>query len=373
MQLTTLALTAAVSLATITGCHGGNPGVRPAKPVAPAGPAPNDAPIETFDTFGAVVHPAATPVERGRYWTAVFFAGDTERFWAKLDDEMRSLFGDKDGVDRFRGRVDTVDGREKQILSEAARTKGKYIVYERRAIFEKTEGPVVIGISFEGPKIAGFWVKADPSPAATTKLDYVPHASLRLPFAGTWSVAWGGRRVEDNAHVVSRSQRFAYDFLVTEGDETHRGEGTRNEDYYCYGRPILSPAAGIVVVAVDGLPDNVPGKADAEHLAGNHVMIDHGHDEYSLLAHLKPTSVAVKVGDAVKVGQALGACGNSGNSSEPHLHFHLQNTPRPLDGEGLPAPFEGYAANGKAVARSEPKKGQAIRAIVPSPAPGGGA
>jgi murein DD-endopeptidase MepM/ murein hydrolase activator NlpD len=60
---------------------------------------------------------------------------------------------------------------------------------------------------------------------------------------------------------------------------------------------------------------------------GNYVIIDHGNGEYSFLAHLKKGSMVVAVGDSLKSGQFIGLCGNSGNSSEPHLHYHLQNKP----------------------------------------------
>ena len=68
-------------------------------------------------------------------------------------------------------------------------------------------------------------------------------------------------------------------------------------------------------------------------------------------------------GDRVKPGQFLGSCGNSGNTSEPHIHYHLQDRPGfdPAHAEGLPAQFRSYLADGKPVERGEPVKGQVIR------------
>ena len=93
---------------------------------------------------------------------------------------------------------------------------------------------------------------------------------------------------------------------------------------------------------------------------GNHVVLDLGNEEYLFIAHLQTGSVKVKPGDHVKAGDAMGLCGNSGNSSEPHLHIHLQTTPRFGDGKGLPLQFQHYEADKKPVDRGEPTRGQAI-------------
>lgn len=79
------------------------------------------------------------------------------------------------------------------------------------------------------------------------------------------------------------------------------------------------------------------------------------------LCHFQNGSIKVKAGDRVTRGQPLGLCGNSGNSSEPHLHIHLQTTPKFGAAKGLPLQFEHYEADGKAVDRGEPTKGQQIR------------
>jgi murein DD-endopeptidase MepM/ murein hydrolase activator NlpD len=70
--------------------------------------------------------------------------------------------------------------------------------------------------------------------------------------------------------------------------------------------------------------------------------------------------VAVKKGEAVKAGDLLGRCGNSGNSSEPHLHYHLQDSGEFGRGRGLLAPFRTYRADGKDMDKGEPVKGQTI-------------
>src|SRR3546814_2633745 len=92
-------------------------------------------------------------------------------------------------------------------------------------------------------------------------------------------------------------------------------------------------------------------------------MLDLGHGEYAMLAHLRRGSVAVEAGQQVAAGDELGRCGNSGNTSEPHLHLHLQDAPKFGEGNGLPVFFEHYTANGQAVERGEPVKGQTVAPV----------
>ena len=116
----------------------------------------------------------------------------------------------------------------------------------------------------------------------------------------------------------------------------------------------------MVVEAEDGVLENAPGEANAVKPLGNHLILDHGNGEYSFLAHLKSGSVRVKSGDRVTAGMILGLCGNTGQSTEPHLHYHLQTTPKFGDGEGLPAQFVSFVADRREVALGEPTRGQMI-------------
>jgi len=129
----------------------------------------------------------------------------------------------------------------------------------------------------------------------------------------------------------------------------------------CWGEPVLAPGSGNVVTAIADLPDNAPGVMDANNPPGNHVIIDLGNAEFALLAHLQQSSVRVEVGDEVSAGETLGLCGNSGNTSEPHIHFHIQDEPGFGNGDGKPAFFENYLSNGVAVERGEPKRGESVQ------------
>ncbi len=193
---------------------------------------------------------------------------------------------------------------------------------------------------------------------------------LALPFKGRWLVFWGGDTHELNAHHDVPNQRFAFDLLgVGEDGKTQRGEGTRNEDYYAFGHEVLAPADGTVVEVIEGVHDNAPGSMNPYSAVGNCVVIQHREEEVSVLAHFKRGSIVVTVGDKVTCGQLLGQCGNSGNSSEPHLHYHLQNSPVLQDGLGIKCVFQKVVVSedGKTETRVDfsPVKGE----IISPPAP----
>lgn len=229
------------------------------------------------------------------------------------------------------------------------------------AKFEK--GPVSIIVTFDAEgKVGGLWFRPGegPKPAPTRFADYQTKTKLQLPFDDQWFVFWGGRTVQQNYHVIARDQRFAYDLLIVKDGKSHEGDDKVLTNYYCFDKPLYAPAAGTITEVMDGLDDNVPGVMNPFAPPGNHIVIDHGNGEFSVMAHMRKGSVAVKVGDKVKQGQLVGHCGNSGNTSEPHLHYHLQNTGSFGNSEGLPAPFVNYVADGKRVERGEPVKGQVV-------------
>lgn len=187
-------------------------------------------------------------------------------------------------------------------------------------------------------EISGLWfVPHTPSIPVPDKHE----TQISLPFKGGWLVCWGGDTRELNLHHDVPNQRFAFDFLgVNEQGKTHKGDGKANEDYYAFGREVLAPADGTITDVIRGVRDNLPVSMNPYSALGNAVFIRHREHEISVLAHLKLGSIKVKVGDKVKRGQVIGLCGNSGNSSEPHLHYHLQNTPIIQDGTGIKCYFQ---------------------------------
>jgi len=166
---------------------------------------------------------------------------------------------------------------------------------------------------------------------------------------------WGHRRafipVNGRAQIA---QRFAIDWARLNADgKTFTGDAKDNKNYRAYGSDALAVADGVVTEIKDGIPENVPGinsravPITLETIGGNHVVLDIGHGRYAFYAHLQPGSLKVKLGDHVKRGQVLGLVGNSGNSTEPHLHFHLSNGNSPLGSEGIPYALESFEAKRK--------------------------
>ena len=167
---------------------------------------------------------------------------------------------------------------------------------------------------------------------------------LRLPFTGRWFVGQAGDTPNVNHHMKVRPQWYGVDFLKVGGDSGRtlvRTTGGSVEDFYSWDEPILAPADGEIVSALDGLPDCVLGQKDPANPAGNHVVIKSAPDRFIFVAHLKKGSVAVASGERVKAGQVLGRCGNSGNSTAPHIHLHVQDGPVLNQGRGQRTIFQG--------------------------------
>jgi len=317
-----------------------------------------------FVTTNVAAEDDATVLARGRELSVAFLAGDTASVYAQMEPGMQRFVRGAENFAKFGAGARKELGDEIALVAEQVSSGSGVTTYERIARFAAVTEPYALRIDLDADgKVAGFAVMPYRlrEPAPSRRLDYVTQASLRLPFDGDWSVGWGGRTVEQNVHALHPQQRFAYDLLVMRDGRTHRGDGARVEDYYCWDAPILAPAAGTVVNAVGDLPDQKPGEMDKKNLPGNHVTIDLGNAEYAVLGHLRQGSVRVDAGDTVRAGEEIGRCGNSGNTSEPHLHFHLQSAPRLEEGEGLPALFVDYVADGAPVARGEPIKGQVVR------------
>ena len=150
----------------------------------------------------------------------------------------------------------------------------------------------------------------------------------RAPFDGDWLISWGGENPDDNHHIGSHPQDRAVDIgklIPGSRDETRQGDPQKNESYGCWAQPIYSPIDGIVEVSVDGVPDNIPGELNRLSALGNYVMVRSPSGFVVVLAHFKQGSVAQPAGTPVKTGDLLALCGNSGNSTEPHLHLHVQS------------------------------------------------
>lgn len=283
-------------------------------------------------------------------------AGDYAGIQATFNKEMDAALPLEKSSPFFNGLTQQMGKIQK--LGEP-RPVGEAMVFPVR--FEKGTFDMELTLDSRG-LIAGVLFKP---PVATEPAPEKQQTPLSLPFKGRWLVFWGGDTRELNQHHDVPNQRFAFDLLgVGEGGKTQQGDRTRNEDYYAFGREVLAPADGTVIEVIEGVRDNRPGSLNPYSAVGNCVVIRHREDEVSVLAHFKQGSIVVKAGDKVKRGQLLGQCGNSGNSSEPHIHYQLQNSPVLQDGLGIKCVFQKVVVtqDGKTETRTEfsPVKGEII-------------
>ena len=217
---------------------------------------------------------------------------------------------------------------------------------ETRVFVEQGSGDSITIRELDGPKIpvaseaasigpplrGGVWLAGN-GPAPETG-----HRRALIPIGGTPSIA----------------QRFAIDYVRLGNDNrTFAGERLNNAKYHAYGQDALAVGDGIVVAVKDSIPENIPGATSRavpitlETVGGNHVIVDLGGGRHAFYAHLQPGSLRVKLGDRVRAGQVLGLVGNSGNSTEPHLHFHLSDGDSPLGSEGIPYLHESFELVGR--------------------------
>lgn len=168
---------------------------------------------------------------------------------------------------------------------------------------------------------------------------------LAFPLAsGTYYIGQGGSATSINYHHTDRSQRYALDIVALNGFGTRAaGMMPKNlANYVIYDREVKSPCTGVAISTHDGIEDNRISETNTGEPAGNHIILACGTARV-LLAHLREGSITVQGGEIVTAGETLGRVGNSGNSSEPHLHMHayLGGTLDYNAGEGVPMTFGG--------------------------------
>jgi len=244
-------------------------------------------------------------------------------------------------------------------------TSREFIKYENGAYasykttFERTIFALNISID-KNSKINGLLVK----PFKESNLPKLERNQTKfiLPFKGEWTVFWGGDTKELNYHVENEAQKGAFDIIITdENGKSHNNNGERNEDYFAFEKELIAPCEAEVVLVVDGIKDNKPGEFNPIYIPGNTVILKTNNGEYLFFAHFKQNSIIVKQGQKVKKGELLGLCGNSGNSSEPHLHFHIQNVEDMNKATGAKSYFEKIYVNGELKKDYSPIKNEKIK------------
>jgi len=198
--------------------------------------------------------------------------------------------------------------------------------------------------------------------------DFYAH-HLRIPFSSPKVKALG---------IVADSNNFAMDFIYTDDQgRAYHDDPRRLQNWYGYGRPVFAPGAGTVIAIANDIPDNrfaneaatkieypkLPAGKDPNDI-GNFVLIDHGNGEFSLLIHMKPGSVRVRLGEQVAAGELVGAIGFAGDSIFPHLHYSLMQGPQITKDWGIPARFSSfrllYGAKSVVVARGTVDSGDFV-------------
>ncbi len=214
------------------------------------------------------------------------------------------------------------------------------------AHFERGKQSIHFSLNNDG-KMSGLLFKPLMDANAIGKIDR-NSTKLGLPFKGSWFTMWGGDTKPQNYHVIDRAQRNAFDFLIIgKNNKTYERSGTRNEDYYAFGKPIYAVCDAEVIDVITGVEDNKPGAMNPRQPLGNSVTLKTSNNEYIFYAHFEKGTLKVQKGDRVVRGQQLGNCGNSGNSSEAHLHLHIQDGPDIYSGIGVKCYFESILVNGE--------------------------
>ncbi len=306
---------------------------------------------------------SAAAEERGRKLFEMFKAGQASAIWASYPAEGKK---DPENGKKFEAMLTQVKaklGPETSVVEERITPymMKRVTIYSRLSQFANVKVPVetVVMINENGATEI-FTVRPLNSPPEGHNAGYKDTAKLKLPFNGQWFVYQGGHGVFDNAYQVTDDRQFAVDFVLLKNGSPFEGDASKNEQFYCFGQPVLAPGDGRVVRTVNDIGDNAPGKPSQDAPNGNMILIAHSDNEYSLLTNLKQNSVKLKHGDLVKQGDPVGECGNSGASAAPMVHYRLQNSSGFPSAHSLPAQFVDYIADGKPVQVGEVTKGQTV-------------
>jgi hypothetical protein len=215
-------------------------------------------------------------------------------------------------------------------------------------------------LSFDPTSAPPGFPAPDPYLAARTTVSRHQPITIAAPLRGAGWVAVNGCCDAPNGHRggiipidgnLRAVERFAIDFVQLGPDRRlFVGPVENLSSFRYYGADVRSVADGTVVRTHDGEPEQTPpnGPADfptPQNAGGNWLVVDIGGGHFAFYAHLQPHSITAKVGDRVHRGEVLGLLGNTGNSTGPHLHFHIMDSPS-LDSEGLPFQFDTFASPG---------------------------
>lgn len=210
---------------------------------------------------------------------------------------------------------------------------------KRKKLHPSLIATILISLIMAYPFCWFFGVGQIAYPAQITSMN--PTASIRLPIDATAVVGWGGNSLETNGpHAVAPMECWAYDLLI----EPYSVKSQDLNDYGIYDIELIAPANGTIVAVYDKEDDISPDSEDNKTMMGNYIYMElEETGTYLVMAHLRKGSILVQDGQYVTEGTPMARIGNSGSTSEPHLHIHHQRQ-NPAEAnmffsEGLPLYF----------------------------------
>lgn len=247
--------------------------------------------------------------------------------------------------------------RDAKLSASDTLRPGEAVIIAHEALLYD-EVPDLLTVTIQGKTLAG---KSAEASADLRVVNYQSQNTYILPLQGRWFAAAAPSFT--GHHRWASVQEFAFDFIkIGDGLSTYQHAGEKLTDYYAYNEPIYAVADGVVVSVSDEIEETTDNlkrsnekeeeyfarvgahqqklmKKGPQYIYGNHIVVRHANEEYSVYLHLKPGSIGIKAGDLVKQGQPIARLGHSGNSTEPHLHFHISNSADLLYSRSLPITF----------------------------------
>ena len=273
-------------------------------------------------------------------FTERFNSGDYDGIYDMYDAGMKNAFTNIETRNFYENNINRLTGEIKSMQFYTLR-EGAHVY---RVVFDKSVADLTVTLSPES-KINGLLISR-PKPLGIPLLERNT-TIMSLPFNGEWFVYWGGVTETQNYHVNEVTQQYAYDIMKVKDGASYEGDPLLNESYFAFGEDIIAPCDARVVSVIDDVPDNIPGEMNPQQLTGNTIVLQTDNDEYLLLAHLMKGSIVVQEGQDIRKGEILAKCGNSGNSTEPHLHLSLQNAAEMEESIGAKLYFDRIEVNGE--------------------------
>jgi hypothetical protein len=287
---------------------------------------------------------------------AFYNAGTYENIFNLFDDEMKAALPLDKTIEFLGSNLKQNLGKIQSM--DFLKTKETAHIY--KTSFKNGTFDILISLN-DSDQINGLYVSQHiPDNLPTLERNIT---KMMLPFKEEWFVFWGGEKVEQNYHVAYNNQKYAYDLVMMKDGKSFKGDSKKNDDYFVFGKDVIAPCDATVMKVIDGVIDNIPGELNPKQLTGNTIILKTKNEEFILFAHLMQNSIIVKEGQTVKQGQQMAKCGNSGNTSEAHLHLSLQNVEDMSVATGAKLHFDKISVNGKVLEDYIPVKNDKINNV----------